>query len=126
VLLVDVDHFKRINDNHGHSEGDRALRLIAQTLVAASRGSDIVCRYGGEEFCLILPGASLDSALLLAGRIREAVPVACVRDDLGAVTVTIGVATYPGDGMEGDAIMRAADRRLYRGKGAGRDRVVAD
>ena len=126
VLLVDVDHFKRINDNHGHSEGDRALRLIAQTLVGASRGSDIVCRYGGEEFCLILPGASPDSALLLAGRIREAVPVACVRDDLGAVTVTIGVATYPGDGMEGDAIMRAADRRLYRGKGAGRDCVVAD
>jgi diguanylate cyclase (GGDEF)-like protein len=126
LLLVDVDHFKRINDTLGHSEGDRALRLIAQTLVGASRASDIVCRYGGEEFCLILPGASLESALLLAGRIREGVPVACVREDLGAVTVTIGVATCPDDGMEGDALMRAADRRLYRGKGAGRDRIVAD
>jgi diguanylate cyclase (GGDEF)-like protein len=128
VLLVDVDHFKRINDTYGHSEGDRALRVIAQALARAARASDIVCRYGGEEFCLILPGAAPVSALLLAGRIREEVPAACAREGVGGgarVTVTIGLAASPADGLETDAIMRAADQRLYRGKDEGRDRIVA-
>jgi diguanylate cyclase (GGDEF)-like protein len=128
VLLVDVDHFKRINDTYGHSEGDRALRVIAQALARAARASDIVCRYGGEEFCLILPGAAPVSALLLAGRIREEVPAACARERVGGgarVTVTIGLAASPADGLETDAIMRAADQRLYRGKDEGRDRIVA-
>jgi diguanylate cyclase (GGDEF)-like protein len=128
VLLVDVDHFKRINDTYGHSEGDRALRVIAQALARAARASDIVCRYGGEEFCLILPGTPPVSALLLAGRIREEVPAACAREGVGGgarVTVTIGLASSPADGVETDAIMRVADERLYRGKNEGRDRVVA-
>ena len=128
VLLVDVDHFKRINDTYGHSEGDRALRVIAQALARAARASDIVCRYGGEEFCLILPGAAPVSALLLAGRIREEVPAACAREGVGGsarVTVTIGLAASPADGVETDAIMHAADQRLYQGKNEGRDRVVA-
>lgn len=128
VLLVDVDHFKRINDTYGHSEGDRALRVIAQALARAARASDIVCRYGGEEFCLILPGTPPVSALLLAGRIREEVPAACAREGIGGgarVTVTIGLAASPADGVETDAIMRAADQRLYQGKNEGRDRVVA-
>jgi diguanylate cyclase (GGDEF)-like protein len=127
VLLVDVDHFKRINDTHGHSEGDRALRVIAQALTRVARASDIVCRYGGEEFCLILPGAPAVSALLLAERIREEVPAACAREGIGdrsRVTVTIGLAASPADGLDTDAIMRAADQRLYRGKHEGRDRVV--
>ena len=127
VLLVDVDHFKRINDTHGHSEGDRALRVIAQALTRVARASDIVCRYGGEEFCLILPGTPSVSALLLAERIREEVPAACAREGIGGsarITVTIGLAASPADGLETDAIMRAADRRLYRGKDEGRDRVV--
>ncbi|TAK84468.1 MAG: diguanylate cyclase [Betaproteobacteria bacterium] len=128
VLIVDVDHFKRINDSHGHFEGDRALRVIAQALVGVARASDIVCRYGGEEFCLILAGTPLDSASQLASRIREEVPAACARAGVGAgtrVTVTIGLAACPGDGRETDALMRAADARLYLGKQAGRDRVVA-
>jgi diguanylate cyclase (GGDEF)-like protein len=128
VLLVDVDHFKRINDTYGHSEGDRALRVIAQALARAARASDIVCRYGGEEFCLILPGTPPVSALLLAGRIREEVPAACAREGVGGgarVTVTIGLAASPADGVETDAIMHAADQRLYQGKNEGRDRVVA-
>jgi len=128
VLLVDVDHFKRINDTYGHSEGDRALRVIAQALARAARASDIVCRYGGEEFCLILPGTPPVSALLLAGRIREEVPAACAREGVGGgarVTVTIGLASSPADGVETDTIMRVADERLYRGKNEGRDRVVA-
>ena len=128
VMIVDVDHFKRINDTQGHSEGDRALRVIAQALAGAARASDIVCRYGGEEFCLILPGTPLQAAASLADRIRGEVPAACARAGVHGgrrVTVTIGLAACPADGVETDALMRAADRRLYRGKDDGRDRVVA-
>ena len=128
VMIVDVDHFKRINDTQGHSEGDRALRVIAQALAGAARASDIVCRYGGEEFCVILPGTPLAAAASLADRIRGEVPAACARAGVHGgrrVTVTIGLAACPADGVETDALMRAADRRLYRGKDDGRDRVVA-
>ncbi len=128
VMMADVDHFKRINDAYGHAEGDRALRVIAQALAASVRGSDSVCRYGGEEFAIILPGTALGAAAPLADRIREEVPAACARAGIaggGRVTVTIGLAAYPGDGEEGEAILRSADRRLYRGKQAGRDRVMA-
>jgi len=127
LMIVDVDHFKRINDAHGHAEGDRALRVIAEALAGAARASDIVCRYGGEEFCVVLPATPLDSAVQLAARILEEVPQACARaaiGDGGRVSVTIGLAACPGDGVDADALMRAADRRLYRGKEAGRDRVV--
>jgi diguanylate cyclase (GGDEF)-like protein len=128
VLLVDVDHFKRINDSHGHAEGDRALRVIASALAATARASDTVCRYGGEEFALILPGTALEPAALLAERLRQAVPAACAAAgiaDGARITVTIGVAAWPNDGIEIDTLIRAADRRLYRGKDAGRDRVMA-
>jgi diguanylate cyclase (GGDEF)-like protein len=128
VMMVDVDHFKRVNDTYGHSEGDRALRVIAQTLAGAARTSDMVCRYGGEEFCLILPGTSLDAATQLAARIREEVPAACAREAIAGgqrLSVTIGLAASPRDGADADTVMRNADRRLYRGKEEGRDRVVA-
>jgi diguanylate cyclase (GGDEF)-like protein len=128
VLLIDVDHFKQVNDTYGHSEGDRALRVIAQSLAAAARGSDVVCRYGGEEFCLILPGTPLEAATQLAGRIREEVPAACARAGVCGgerITVTIGLAACPADGAESDTLMRVADRRLYRGKESGRDRVIS-
>ncbi len=127
VMLVDVDNFKRVNDTCGHSEGDRALRVIAQALGGVARASDLVCRYGGDEFCLILPGTALQSAAQLAARVREEVPAACARADVARgvrLTVTIGLAACPGDGMEVDALMRAADQRLYRGKDDGRDRLV--
>ena len=128
VMMVDVDHFKRINDAHGHSEGDRALRVVARALVRAARASDVVCRYGGEEFCLILPGTSLDAAAQLAARIRQEVPAACARERVAGgtrITVTIGLAVCPDDGVESDALLHTADQRLYRGKEQGRDRVVA-
>jgi diguanylate cyclase (GGDEF)-like protein len=128
VMIVDVDHFKRVNDTHGHAEGDRALRVIARKLVAAARASDIVCRYGGEEFCVILPGTGLQAALLLASRIRTEVPKACAEASLAGsewITVTIGVAACPEDGMEPNKLMRIADERLYRGKARGRNCVVA-
>ena len=128
VMLVDVDRLKRINDTYGHGAGDRALQVIAQALAGAARASDVVCRHGGEEFCLILPATSLESAAQLAARIREDVTTACAAEDVGGgvrVTVTIGVAACPADGTEVDELMRVAAERLYRGKDEGRDRVVA-
>jgi diguanylate cyclase (GGDEF)-like protein len=128
VMMVDVDHFKRINDRHGHAEGDRALRVIAQALAGAVRGSDIVCRYGGEEFSVLLPATSLEAGAMLAARVRDEVPAACAREHVAGgerITVTIGLAALPNDGEHGDALVRAADRRLYRGKEAGRNRVMA-
>jgi two-component system, cell cycle response regulator len=88
-----------------------------------------VCRYGGEEFSLILPGTPLPSAALLASRLHEEVPAACAKAGISGgarVTVTIGLAACPQDGTDANAILRAADDRLYRGKHGGRDRVVAD
>ena len=128
VMIVDVDHFKKINDTHGHSEGDRALKVIATALATAARASDVVCRYGGEEFCIILTSTPLDAAAALAGRIRDEVPAACKRAGVSGgrpVTVTIGLAACPADGIDIDTLMRVADRRLYRGKDQGRNRVVA-
>jgi diguanylate cyclase (GGDEF)-like protein len=129
VMMIDVDDFKRVNDIHGHAEGDRALRVIARALVRVARASDIVCRYGGEEFCIILPGTPLGAAEQLAGRLREEVPAACLREGIAGgkqrITVTIGLAVSPNDGAEADVLLRAADRRLYHGKGSGRDRVIS-
>ena len=128
VMLVDVDRFKRINDTHGHAEGDRALKVIAQALAGAARASDGVCRYGGEEFCILVPGTRIASAALLAERVRADVPAACASAGIDAgrrVSVTIGLAAFPGDGMDGAALLRAADQRMYRGKRDGRDRVVS-
>jgi diguanylate cyclase (GGDEF)-like protein len=128
VLLADVDHFKRVNDNYGHVEGDRTLRVIAQALAAEARASDVVARYGGEEFALILPATSPEAAVQLATRVREGVPAACMRAGVNGgerLTVTIGVAAFPNDGQDSNTLLRIADRRLYQGKEAGRDRVVA-
>jgi diguanylate cyclase (GGDEF)-like protein len=128
VAMVDVDHFKRVNDQYGHAEGDRALRVIAQALVDVVRTADVVCRYGGEEFCLILPDTSIEQAELLAGRVREAVPLACKASNVAGglrITVTIGIASFPDDGRDAETIMNLADRRMYRGKEAGRDWQVS-
>ena len=128
VAMVDVDHFKRINDQYGHAEGDRALRVIAQALVDAVRTADVVCRYGGEEFCLILPDTDVEQAEQLALRVLEAVPAACLASSIAGgmrISVTIGIACSPEDGTDVDALMSVADRRMYRGKEAGRDRYVA-
>lgn len=124
VAMVDVDHFKRVNDQFGHAEGDRALRVIAQALVDVVRTADVVCRYGGEEFCLILPDTGIEQAELLAARVREAVPAACKASNVAGgmrITVTIGIAAFPDDARDAETLMDLADRRMYRGKEAGRD-----
>jgi diguanylate cyclase (GGDEF)-like protein len=122
LLMIDVDHFKMLNDDHGHLVGDTVLRRVARQIHHASRESDTVARYGGEEFGVVLPGANTEEALIAADRIRRLIADA---EALPAVTVSIGVATFPLDGTEPDAIVIAADAALYRSKRTGRNRVTA-
>ena len=120
LMMIDVDHFKRFNDTHGHPAGDRALRRISGVVRACVREHDTVYRFGGEELCVLLPGAQLQDALVIAERIRAAVSVDAGHDD-AAVTVSIGVAhTLDADEAE---LVRRADEALYAAKHAGRNRV---
>ncbi len=127
VLLLDLDHFKTVNDTYGHNGGDRVLVALAQRLTAVIRPGDLVARYGGEEFAVLLPGADLEAATLIAERIRLAVAVAPIpvgRDRSHRVTVSVGVAGLPAAGTDADELVLAADQALYAAKDAGRDRVV--
>jgi diguanylate cyclase (GGDEF)-like protein len=129
LMMVDIDYFKRVNDTYGHMEGDRVLQLIAGALVSSLRISDYVCRYGGEEFAILLPQTDLSQAAVLAERIVGDLPRALAGGWRGAgtmnVTVTIGVAECPREAGDAAELIEIADRRLYAGKAAGRDRAVA-
>jgi diguanylate cyclase (GGDEF)-like protein len=129
LMMVDVDFFKRVNDTYGHAEGDRVLQLIAAAILSALRASDYVCRYGGEEFGILLPQTELGQARVLAERIVAEVPRALSNGWRGAetmkITVTIGVAEYPLEAADTAELVRGADRRLYAGKATGRNRVAA-
>ncbi|WP_342317157.1 diguanylate cyclase [Lysobacter sp. FW306-1B-D06B] len=130
VLMLDVDHFKAFNDRHGHAMGDAALAAFARMLKDKCRPEDIACRYGGEEFTLILPESDLPTALERAEDIRTSAALLRIGEAGGAalrITVSIGVALMPQHGEVGLELMRAGDRALYRAKHEGRDRVaVAD
>lgn len=126
-LVVDIDHFKDINDRHGHALGDAALRIVAEGLVAAVGPDDIVGRIGGEEFAIFLPVASGQTALSLAENIRKAVAALVIIGPDGAriaMTASIGVSGGPGHTVATGLI--AADRAMYRAKQEGRDRVQLD
>lgn len=128
LLMLDVDDFKRFNDRYGHRAGDEVLRAVAGVIAADLRGDiDIACRYGGEEFAVILPHTP-DCARKVAERLRGKVAATAVHaesgTDLGTVTVSIGVAVFPGDGTESESLVTAADEALYRAKGAGKDCVA--
>ena len=126
VLMVDIDGFKQQNDMFGHDAGDAVLRELASLLQGKLRKEDIACRYGGEEFVLVLPDASVDNAARRAEQLRLAVKhMRIVRNELTLVpiTVSIGVAAFPDHGGDGQALIRAADRALYQAKRDGRDRV---
>ncbi|GHJ46899.1 hypothetical protein Cs7R123_42410 [Catellatospora sp. TT07R-123] len=129
LVLVDIDHFKAVNDTYGHSVGDLALTDVAQRLRRAVRASDLVCRYGGEEFVCLLPGTDAAGAAELAGRLRAAVssaPVLLRSGDGVELTASVGVATAdPGTQIDIDALVNAADAAVYRAKDLGRDQVVA-
>jgi diguanylate cyclase (GGDEF)-like protein len=120
VVLLDVDHFKSLNDTYGHVVGDNVLRQIAQALRECGREYDTIARYGGEEFAAVLPGCSSALALQVAERLREAVEMAVT--DV-PVTASAGVATYPYDGIDANGLLSAADQALYAGKRSGRNTV---
>ncbi|MBT8087958.1 MAG: sensor domain-containing diguanylate cyclase [Gammaproteobacteria bacterium] len=134
-LMLDIDHFKRVNDNWGHAAGDEALREIAQRIESQVRASDVAARYGGEEFIVLMPDTDIGSALLLSERIREAVsgtPMDLPNGESLTITASIGIArVQPAPESSdlkniGDSLIARADVALYAAKAAGRDRAVVD
>jgi diguanylate cyclase (GGDEF)-like protein len=126
LVLIDLDHFKQINDRHGHTAGDATLRTVSQILHGVTRAEDVVARYGGEEFAVIVPGATTLGAALLAQRVRCAIEQAVIDADGTPlrVTASFGVATLErGQTLCGQELIRAADEALYMAKHAGRNRV---
>jgi diguanylate cyclase (GGDEF)-like protein/PAS domain S-box-containing protein len=128
LIMLDIDHFKRCNDTYGHDAGDVVLRELGAFLQRYCRGSDVACRYGGEEFVLTLPQCSLEIACQRAEEMRQAVKTLQVRHGhrtLEPITLSFGVAAFPEHGGNPDAVLNAADAAMYRAKQQGRDRVVA-
>lgn len=127
VIILDVDHFKSVNDAYGHAVGDRALEQIAQALHSAVRTSDLVARIGGEELAVLMPDTDTAGALVVAERCRNAVAAIglIAKGNVVALSATFGVAaTTPGQPVpDVDAMLAAADQGLYVGKQAGRNRV---
>lgn len=125
LVMLDIDYFKRVNDTYGHQVGDEALRMLASTLLADIRTEDVACRYGGEEFLILLPNMPLDVALQRAEAWRGAVESLSVT--LGnfqiTFTISLGVAAYPEHGKTPDDLTRCADQALYRAKNEGRNRI---
>jgi diguanylate cyclase (GGDEF)-like protein len=131
VLMIDLDHFKLINDEHGHLAGDAVLRSIATTIKNAVRDYDSVGRFGGEEFVVLLPDIGPAAVLAVAERIRAAIAALEVEYEdgsqvrvIGTLSASIGVATYPDGGTAVERLLQAADKALYRAKDAGRNKVV--
>jgi diguanylate cyclase (GGDEF)-like protein len=125
--MMDLDHFKTFNDTFGHEGGDTLLRAFGQFLREHLRQEDIACRYGGEEFCILFRGSSLDDTVRRAEQLRSEVTHLAVQhggQSLGAITVSIGVASYPTHGRTVTDLIAAADSALYRAKADGRNRVV--
>lgn len=127
LMLIDLDHFKRINDSYGHQAGDEVLRQLADMLAAQARMGDVACRYGGEEFLLLLPGMAHAAAMEKAERWRSEFSHSTMAfgEFRLQVTLSIGIATYPGDGTTAQGLIRSADQALYLAKTGGRNRVAA-
>jgi diguanylate cyclase (GGDEF)-like protein len=127
VIMLDIDHFKQFNDTFGHEAGDAVLRELGQMLKVNTRGGDVACRFGGEEFVLILPETTLGNAKQRAEDLREKsrqLTVLYHSQALGIVTISLGLATFPECATTAEALLRSADTALYRAKAEGRDRVV--
>lgn len=124
VLSLDIDHFKKVNDTFGHDKGDLAIKQVAHTLQKHSRNGDLACRAGGEEFLLILPETDIESASVIAERIRQAIET-CDIPTVGHITASIGVATCEQMPTTAETVLKMADECLYRAKQGGRNRVEA-
>jgi diguanylate cyclase (GGDEF)-like protein len=126
LVLFDLDHFKAINDTHGHLSGDGVLREVAARVQTSLRSYDSFGRYGGEEFLIVLPGCDTQQALVLAERTRELIgsqPANCCEEEI-PVTASFGVATLAPGVSDGNGLIRIADKALYKAKAQGRNRVV--
>jgi diguanylate cyclase (GGDEF)-like protein len=127
IMMIDVDHFKHFNDTYGHEAGDAVLRQVGTILRTYFRGEDVACRYGGEEFTVILPEATVEATLKRAEQLREAVKKDVAQlhgQTLEAVSISVGISNFPADGATGETLLRTADNALYRAKKQGRDCVV--
>jgi diguanylate cyclase (GGDEF)-like protein len=128
VMIVDVDHFKRFNDTYGHGGGDALLQQFARGMQSVAGENDIVCRYGGEEFVIVLPDTTTEALHACAERLRDYARELHVHRDghvLGGVTISSGIAIYPHHATTAEGLIAAADRALYAAKTAGRDRVAS-
>ena len=127
LLILDIDHFKNFNDEYGHEAGDAILRAIGQLLQAQVRGSDVACRFGGEEFVILMPNAPLESAKARGRQILEAIRGQEIPHQghlLPSLTASLGVAEFPAHASDTEGILEAADNALYIAKRTGRDRMV--
>jgi diguanylate cyclase len=127
MLLLDIDHFKEVNDSYGHQAGDEVLRVLGKLLLEHARAEDIVCRYGGEEFLLVLPKMPLAIALERAAQLRKIIQETTVSfgEMRIQVTISIGVAAIPENADSTERLIRCADKALYRAKSGGRNQVAA-
>jgi diguanylate cyclase (GGDEF)-like protein len=122
ILLLDIDHFKRFNDEHGHAVGDQVLALVAQTVEKCLRPTDLAARYGGEELLVILPETPLEGARIAAERVRASISLSKLPNIDRNITISIGAACLA-EGEDGDGLLKRADERLYLAKERGRNRV---
>jgi diguanylate cyclase (GGDEF)-like protein len=119
IIMLDIDHFKRFNDNFGHAAGDALLRELGKMLQSQVRGGDIVCRYGGEEFTVILPGTALARAQEVAEKMRRKTKRLRIQSNtivIDEVRISLGVAAYPQHGSDGNEVLHAADLALLQAK----------
>jgi diguanylate cyclase (GGDEF)-like protein len=125
--MGDLDHFKKFNDVYGHAAGDKIITQIGKLFKEKFRGSDIACRYGGEEFLIILPESSPEDTLKRADALREEIKkmeMVFQGQILGSITMSMGIATFPESGTRMEELLRVSDTALYKAKQEGRDRVV--
>jgi diguanylate cyclase (GGDEF)-like protein len=121
LVMLDIDHFKSLNDTYGHQAGDEVLRKVGAAIRLSSRESDTAARYGGEEFAVLLPSCSRQESFTAAARLRRLISEI---DAVAPITVSAGIATYPAHAHTAQGLVRAADEALYESKRAGRDRAT--
>ncbi len=127
LLMIDIDHFKLLNDTYGHPQGDRVLKKLSDSIMQTIRDVDYAARYGGEEFCIVLPNTDASGAYKIAERLRKRIEALSIRSDKGDAirfTVSIGLSSVPGDARNKDDVIQHADHALYVSKEKGRNRTT--